>query len=122
MKLNFVIAVLLSLTVHAVSASETNIWSCESADKSVSLMIAHTESSYTADALVTVAGTIRVPMPCTLTPTKMAFICLENNDQVERLGAALSLDANNDLSGSILIHNKVTGIQKFSDITCLKSK
>lgn len=120
MKLNFVIAALLSLTIQTASASETTIWSCESADKSVSLMMAHTDSSYTADAMVTVAGTIRVPMPCTLTPTKMAFVCLENNDQIERLGAALSLDLNNDLSGFILINNKVTGIQKFADVTCLK--
>jgi hypothetical protein len=34
--------------------------------------------------------------------------------------AALSFDSNNELSGFVLINNKVTGIQKFADVTCLK--
>lgn len=121
MKFNFLIASALLFSISSINAAETTEWTCLSADKSVSLVITHEESSYTAEGLVTVAN-IRVPMPCTSNETGAAFMCLENNDQVERLGAAIGSSAENEFSGYVFIHNKVAGIQKFANVECTKTK
>ncbi|MEA9357800.1 hypothetical protein SHI21_16330 [Bacteriovorax sp. PP10] len=118
MKYPFLIAATL-LLISSVNAAENTEWTCLSADKSVSLVINHEESSYTAQGLVTVAN-IRVPMPCQVTGA--AFMCLENTDQAERLGAAIGATAEGQFSGYVYIHNKVNGFQKFADITCTKTK
>lgn len=120
MKLNALFALALTLTLSIANAGEKTQWTCLSADKSVSLVIAYDEGAYVAEGLVTVAN-IRVPMPCTSNETHSAFLCLENNDQVERLGAAIGSAAEGEFSGYVLIHNKVTGVQKFADVTCSKT-
>lgn len=121
MKFNFLIASVFLLSISSISAAENTVWTCLSADKSVSLVLTHEESSYTAEGLVTVAN-IRVPMLCTSNQTGAAFVCLENTDQVERLGAAIGSTKEDEFSGYVFIHNKVTGIQKFADVECTKTK
>lgn len=118
MKYTFLIAATF-LLISSAHAAENTEWTCLSADKSVSLVINHEESSYTAQGLVTVAN-IRVPMPCQVTGA--AFMCLENNDQVERLGAAIGATQEGQFSGYVFILNKATGFQKFADVTCTKTK
>lgn len=118
MKYTFLIAATLLLSIASVSAAQKTEWTCFSADKSVSLVISHEEPSYTAQGLVTVA-TIQVPMPCQVTGA--AFLCLENTDQTERLGAAIGESEEGQFSGYVYIHNKVTGFQKFADVTCTKT-
>jgi hypothetical protein len=119
MKLTFLMAATLLLSISSAGAAENTEWTCLSADKSVSLVINHEESSYVAEGLVTVAN-IRVPMPCQVTGA--AFMCLENTDQVERLGAAIGEITEGQFVGYVFILNKVTGFQKFADVTCTKTK
>ena len=119
MKLTFLMTATLLLAISSANAAENTEWTCLSADKSASLVINHEESSYTAEGLVTVAN-IRVPMPCQVTGA--AFMCLENTDQVERLGAAIGEITEGEFIGYIFILNKVTGFQKFADVTCTKTK
>lgn len=122
MKLTFLMAATLLLSISSVNAAGNTEWTCLSTDKSVSLVITHEESSYIAQGLVTVAN-IRIPMPCTSNETGSAFMCIENNDQVERLGAAIGSTAENEFSGYVFIHNKfAAGIQRFANVECTKTK
>lgn len=120
MKFNFLIASLLLLSISSVHAAEKTQWTCLSANKTVSIVITHAEGAYVAEGLVTIVN-IQVPMPCTSNATHSAYVCMENNDQVERLGAVIGSSVEGQFSGYVLINNKLMGIQKFADVTCTKT-
>lgn len=120
MKLHAFIMLALTLSLSVASANEQTQWSCFSEDKSVSLVITHDEGAYVANGLVTVAN-IQVPMPCISNETHSSYTCLENNDQVERLGAVIGSAVEGEFSGYVIIHNRVNGIQKLADVTCPKT-